>query len=75
MIVFLAAEEIIKDVDSPNVKLLMDFYHMQRICGNLTRNVEKLMPLTGNEPPPTIPLKIYFACYELGSVLTTAYVV
>ena len=36
----------------------MDFYHMQRICGNLTRNVEKLMPLTGNEPPPTIPLKV-----------------
>jgi len=52
---FTQAEEIIKDVDSPNIKLLMDFYHMQRICGNLTRNVEKLMPITGHVQVAQVP--------------------
>ena len=43
----LAAEEVIKDVNSPNIRLLMDIYHMQRLCGNLTENIKRFHPITG----------------------------
>ena len=39
---------------------------MQRICGSLTRNVEKLMPITGNKPTPTIPLKFVLLATSWG---------
>ena len=41
------AEEVINEINSPNIRLLMDFYHMQRLCGNLTNNIKRLLPITG----------------------------
>ena len=42
-----AAEEVIKEIDSPQIKLLMDIFHLQRICGNLTQNIKRFLPITG----------------------------
>lgn len=42
-------------IDSPNLRLLLDFFHMQLICGNITRNIDRLMPYTAHvqvsQPP------------------------
>jgi len=52
---FQQAEEVIHEVNSPNIRLLMDFYHMQRLCGNLTNNIKKLLPITGHIQIAQVP--------------------
>jgi len=52
---FNQAEEVIKDVNSPNIRLLMDIYHMQRLCGNLTENINRFHPITGHIQIAQVP--------------------
>ncbi|MHC2070776.1 hydroxypyruvate isomerase family protein [Bremerella sp. T1] len=40
--------DIIKQVDSPNFKLLFDFYHVQIMNGDVTRRFHQLLPYIGH---------------------------
>ncbi|MFA8018798.1 hydroxypyruvate isomerase family protein [Bremerella cremea] len=40
--------DIIKQVDSPNFKLLFDFYHVQIMNGDVTRRFQQLLPYIGH---------------------------
>ncbi|XP_017785523.1 PREDICTED: putative hydroxypyruvate isomerase [Nicrophorus vespilloides] len=42
------ATDVVKCIDSPNLKIMLDLFHMQKICGNLTMTIEKLVPYTGH---------------------------
>lgn len=39
--------KIVKKINSPYLKLLVDIFHLQQICGNLTKNIMELLPYTG----------------------------
>ncbi|KAJ9579304.1 hypothetical protein L9F63_024593 [Diploptera punctata] len=47
--------EVIKKVNSPNMKLMLDIFHLQQICGNLTRNITELMPFVGHIQIAQVP--------------------
>jgi len=46
---------IIKEVNSPRLKLLLDIYHLQYCNGNLTRNLTWLIPYTDHIQISQIP--------------------
>uniref|UniRef100_A0A0P4W8T6 Putative hydroxypyruvate isomerase n=1 Tax=Scylla olivacea TaxID=85551 RepID=A0A0P4W8T6_SCYOL len=52
---FDTAVGLIFKIDSPNLRLLLDIFHLQFISGNITRNIERLMPYTAHvqvsQPP------------------------
>lgn len=43
-----SAVSVLKEVNSPQIRLLLDIYHLQHIQGNLTRSMEELMPHVGH---------------------------
>ncbi len=45
---FALAEELIADLDLPNLRLQFDIYHRQIIHGDVTRGLQRLMPITGH---------------------------
>ncbi|KAJ9597419.1 hypothetical protein L9F63_011713 [Diploptera punctata] len=47
--------DVVKKVNSPNMKLMLDVFHMQQICGNLTRNITQLMPFVGHIQIAQVP--------------------
>lgn len=47
--------EVVKQVNSPNMKLMLDVFHLQQICGNLTRNITQLMPFVGHIQIAQVP--------------------
>ncbi|XP_039276500.1 putative hydroxypyruvate isomerase [Nilaparvata lugens] len=49
------AVEFIKKIDSPSLKLQLDIFHLQQIKGNLTRNIEQLLPYTGHIQIAQVP--------------------
>uniref|UniRef100_T1ID65 Putative hydroxypyruvate isomerase n=2 Tax=Rhodnius TaxID=13248 RepID=T1ID65_RHOPR len=49
------AVEVINEVGSPNIRLLMDIYHLQRIKGDLSISVEKLLPYTSHVQIAQVP--------------------
>jgi hydroxypyruvate isomerase len=49
------AAEIIAELGRPNVKLLFDCYHAQINEGDLTRRIERLMPLIGHMQIAAVP--------------------
>jgi hydroxypyruvate isomerase len=49
------AAEIITELGRPNVKLLFDCYHTQINEGDLTRRIERLMPLIGHMQIAAVP--------------------
>lgn len=56
---FLAGTEqaagIIRDVARPNLKLMFDVYHIQRIEGDIARRLEDLFPLIGHVQIASVP--------------------
>lgn len=42
------ALKYIKKVNNPSLKLQLDIFHLQMICGNLTENIQLLMPFVGH---------------------------
>ncbi|XP_053630626.1 putative hydroxypyruvate isomerase isoform X2 [Cherax quadricarinatus] len=42
------AVSLIEKINSPNLRLQLDIFHLQMICGNVANNITKLMPLTGH---------------------------
>jgi hydroxypyruvate isomerase len=51
------AAEIIGEVGRPNLKILFDCYHAQIMGGDLTRRIERLMPLIGHMQIAGVPLR------------------
>lgn len=45
---FALAEELIADLNLPNLRLQFDIYHRQIIHGDVTRGLQRLMPITGH---------------------------
>ena len=45
---FALAEELITDLKLPNLRLQFDIYHRQIIHGDVTRGLQRLMPITGH---------------------------
>ncbi|KAG0723839.1 putative hydroxypyruvate isomerase [Chionoecetes opilio] len=52
---FEQAVALLFKIDSPHLRLLLDIFHLQLICGNVTRNIDRLLPYTGHvqvsQPP------------------------
>ena len=42
------AVQLVKDFNSPWVRLQLDVFHMQQIKGNITRNIKDLLPIVGH---------------------------
>ena len=42
------AVQLVKDLNSPWVRLQLDVFHMQQIKGNITRNINDLLPIVGH---------------------------
>lgn len=38
---------MVKKVNSPNLKLMLDMFHLQQLHGNLTRNIKEMLPYVG----------------------------
>lgn len=49
------AGEIIRDIGSPNFKLLYDIYHMQIMEGNIMNNIERNMDIIGHFHAAGVP--------------------
>jgi len=49
------AEKVIGEINSPNLRLLLDIFHLQRISGNLTENIKKLLRITGHIQISQVP--------------------
>jgi 2-dehydrotetronate isomerase len=45
---FTLAEELIADLNLPNLRLQFDIYHRQIIHGDVTRGLQRLLPITGH---------------------------
>ena len=43
-----AVIQLVKDLDSPWVRLQLDVFHLQQIKGNITRNIKDLLPIVGH---------------------------
>jgi hydroxypyruvate isomerase len=52
---FALAEELIAELKLPNLRLQFDIYHRQIIHGDVTRGLEKLMPITGHIQISSVP--------------------
>lgn len=49
------AQQIIAEVDRPNLSLMFDCYHVQLMEGDLSHRLEKLMPLIGHIQFASVP--------------------
>ncbi len=49
------AETLIREAGLPNVRLQFDIYHRQIMCGDVTRGLERLMPLIGHVQVASVP--------------------
>jgi len=49
------AVQLVKDLDSPLVRLQLDVFHLQQIKGNITRNVKELLPIVGHVQIAQVP--------------------
>lgn len=38
---------MVKNVNSPNLKLMLDVFHLQYLHGNLTQNIKEMLPYVG----------------------------
>lgn len=39
--------DVVKKVNSPNLKLMLDMFHLQHLHGNLTQNIKEMLPYVG----------------------------
>lgn len=51
------AYHIVKTLGQPNLKILLDIYHMQRLDGNLTANIEAIKDEIGHVQISQVPLR------------------
>ncbi|XP_033338504.1 hydroxypyruvate isomerase-like protein Gip [Megalopta genalis] len=46
---------IVKKINSPNLKLLLDVFHLQQISGSITKTIKELMPYIGHVQIAQVP--------------------
>lgn len=51
------AADIIKEINHPNLKLMLDVFHLQYLKGNLSNNIPKLLPITGHVQIAQVPTR------------------
>lgn len=49
------AQRVIEEVNSPNLRLQLDIFHLQFIKGDLTHNIKKFLPITGHIQVAQVP--------------------
>lgn len=49
------AVDIIKHINSPNLKLMLDIFHLQQISGDLSHTITNLMPYVGHVQIAQVP--------------------
>nr|XP_031826983.1 putative hydroxypyruvate isomerase [Nomia melanderi]XP_031826984.1 putative hydroxypyruvate isomerase [Nomia melanderi] len=47
--------KIVKKINNPSLKLLLDVFHLQQICGNITKNIKELLPYIGHVQIAQVP--------------------
>lgn len=47
--------DVVKKINSPYLKLQLDFFHLQHVCGNITRNVKEFLPHVGHVQIAQVP--------------------
>ncbi|XP_076618192.1 hydroxypyruvate isomerase-like protein Gip [Colletes latitarsis] len=47
--------DVVKRINSPNLKLQLDIFHLQHICGNITKNIKELLPYIGHVQIAQVP--------------------
>lgn len=47
--------KVVKKVNSPNLKLMLDMFHLQHLHGNLTLNIKELLPYVGHIQVAQVP--------------------
>lgn len=60
------AFDIIREVDSPNVKLLYDIFHFQQIAGNITNTIKDNIDLIGHIHGAGVPARCELTDGELN---------
>lgn len=51
------ALDVIRQINSPNLKLQLDIFHLQHIKGNLTQNIKHLLPHVGHIQIAQVPYR------------------
>ncbi|XP_055849604.1 putative hydroxypyruvate isomerase [Episyrphus balteatus] len=49
------AINVLKEVNSPHIKLMVDVYHLQHICGNVSNTFKELQPFIGHIQIAQVP--------------------
>ncbi|CAB3368247.1 Hypothetical predicted protein [Cloeon dipterum] len=49
------ALHLVKSVNSPNLKIMMDIFHLQQLKGNLAHNIKELLPFVGHIQIAQVP--------------------
>ncbi|XP_035452835.2 putative hydroxypyruvate isomerase [Spodoptera frugiperda] len=52
---FNKALDIIKRINSPNLKLMLDVFHLQQICGDISHSIANFMPYVGHVQIAQVP--------------------
>ncbi|XP_054162978.1 putative hydroxypyruvate isomerase [Oppia nitens] len=51
------AKQLVQEINQPNVKLMLDTYHLQKLHGNITQYIEALKPYIGHIQVSQVPLR------------------
>ncbi|KAI1285872.1 putative hydroxypyruvate isomerase [Halotydeus destructor] len=51
------AIDIVEQVNSPNLKVMLDIFHLQQLHGNLTARIKTILPHTGHVQISQVPLR------------------
>ena len=52
---FDVAQDIITEINHPNIRLMLDIFHLQYQKGNLSNNIKKYLPITGHVQIAQVP--------------------
>lgn len=50
-----SALKVLKDVNHPNLKIMVDIFHMQKISGNISNTLKSIMPMVGHIQIAQVP--------------------
>ncbi|KAK6103227.1 Hypothetical 29.7 kDa protein C05D11.5 in chromosome III, putative [Brugia malayi] len=49
------AVKVLKEINEPNLQIMLDIFHVQQICGQLTTTIETLAPFVGHVQVAQVP--------------------
>ncbi|VDO37507.1 unnamed protein product [Brugia timori] len=53
--IHIAAVKVLKEINEPNLQIILDIFHVQQICGQLTTTIETLAPFVGHVQVAQVP--------------------